>query len=215
MAFPVETAVILRYEFTALAAATCAGPSFQAPRLFEPDRDELRHPNFQLPGNFPQRLKRFGMNQTGSCSSFQPTMTATMAPSRIDLERDLAQAETRRELALNDAMEHLESDYSGASTPALYTGVGKDDAPRSPVRKPHKKNGSPKVNGVKHETEARSLVYEKHQDADGEHLTSVEPSAGFEVASRRNGNGNSRSERTEREELVSGRQAGAGWQRSG
>ncbi|KAI9717330.1 MAG: hypothetical protein M1812_004857 [Candelaria pacifica] len=134
-----------------------------------------------------------------------------MAPSRIDLDRDLAHAEKLRELALHDVMEHLESDYSGTSTPALYTGEGTDDAPRSPVRKPHKRNGSPKVNGEKHESNETKLVQEKYQDADGERLTSIKPSAEIELALRQNG----RSQKTEREELVSGRKAGAGWQRSG
>ncbi|KAI9704384.1 MAG: diacylglycerol O-acyltransferase 1 [Candelina mexicana] len=138
-----------------------------------------------------------------------------MAPSRIDLDHDLAHAEKLRELALHDVMEHLESDYSGASTPGLYTGEGKDDAPRSPVRKPHKKNGSPKVNGVEHETDESRLVDEKQEDADGEHLTSVKPTAGFEVALRQGKKESLTSQKTEREELVSGRKAGAGWQRSG
>lgn len=79
--------------------------------------------------------------------------------------------------------------------PAQYTGQGEDDAPRSPRKKTHKKSGSLRTNGHQppKRKETSVVVVEDFQDKDGEHLTGL----------RRNDT-----------ELVSGREAGAGWEKS-
>lgn len=81
------------------------------------------------------------------------------------------------------------------SPPEEYTGKGEDDALRSPRKKIHKKNGSLKANGhsTPKEKENSDLAVEDFQDKDGRHLTSL---------------------RRSDTELVSGRRAGAGWEKS-
>lgn len=81
------------------------------------------------------------------------------------------------------------------SPPEEYTGRGEDDAPKSPRKKTHKKNGSLKANGhsTRQEKETSDLIVEDFQDKDGRHLTSL---------------------RRSDTELVSGRRAGAGWEKS-
>ena len=76
-----------------------------------------------------------------------------------------------------------------------YSGKGEDDTPRSPRRKVHKKSGSVQLNGHSKpkEHEASDLVVEDLKDRNGEHLTSL---------------------RRADTELVSGRRAGAGWEKS-
>jgi len=99
--------------------------------------------------------------------------------------------------------------------PMQYIGSGKDDAARSPVRKPHNRNGSLRINGIKKEKVDQSLILEQFRDKDGEHLISVIPEIGYkdslrhdekEMPKARNGGGH---------DLVSGRRAGAGWEQSG
>lgn len=83
-----------------------------------------------------------------------------------------------------------------------FSGQGKDDTPRSPRKNIHKKSGSVRQNGQvnfdikEKETKDQqnsNLVVEDFQDRDGQHLTSL---------------------RRAETELVSGRKAGAGWERS-
>lgn len=80
--------------------------------------------------------------------------------------------------------------------PAQYTGQGEDDAPRSPRKKTHKKSGSLRMNGHQppKRKETSVVVIEDFQDKDGEHLTGLK--------------------RNDTIELVSGRKAGAGWEKS-
>lgn len=80
--------------------------------------------------------------------------------------------------------------------PAQYTGQGEDDAPRSPRKKTHKKGGSLRMNGYQppRRKETSIVVVEDFQDKDGEHLTGLK--------------------RNDTIELVSGRKAGAGWEKS-
>ena len=109
--------------------------------------------------------------------------------------------------------ENLDSDGQVENrVPMQYIGNGIDDAPRSPMRKVHKRNGSVRVNGVKKEKEDKKVIVEDFQDRDGERLTTVNFSKAYEEALRQD----------EREKpimkqsaLVSGRKAGAGWERSG
>ena len=96
---------------------------------------------------------------------------------------------------------------NSAVTPEHYSGEGEDDAPRSPVRKPHKKTGSLRMNGHKREKEGSSsqLMIEKFQDRDGEHLTTIKQYRPF---------GRTETEFRRSDELVSGRRVGTKWERS-
>ena len=111
------------------------------------------------------------------------------------------------------AVENLNGDdEKEKNAPSQYIGQGEDDAPRSPLRKPHKRNGSLRVNGLRNKTSAQSLLVEKFQDRDGEHLTSINPLDSEDSGQQTQ---KSPSRRTGGGELVSGRRAGAGWERSG
>ena len=92
-------------------------------------------------------------------------------------------------------------------TPEQYSGEGEDDAPRSPVRKPHKKTGSLRMNGHKRDKEGSSsqLMIEKFQDSDGEHLTTIRQYRPF---------GRTETQVRRSDELVSGRRVGTKWERS-
>ena len=88
-----------------------------------------------------------------------------------------------------------------------YSGQGEDDAPRSPVRKAHKKTSSVRINGHSRDKEDSSsqLMVEKFQDKEGEHLTTIKqyrPPGRAETQVRRS------------DELVSGRRVGTKWERS-
>ena len=95
---------------------------------------------------------------------------------------------------------------NGRPPPELYSGQGEDAAPRSPRRTLHKKTGSLRTNGVSKEQKDGQVVVERYEDKDGEHLVSVrqewDRGKGKSMVARRNS------------ELVSGRKAGAGWERS-
>ena len=93
------------------------------------------------------------------------------------------------------------------ATPEQYSGEGEDDAPRSPVRKPHKKTGSLRMNGHKRDKGGSSsqLMIEKFQDSDGEHLTTIKQYRPF---------GRTETELRRSDELVSGRRVGTKWERS-
>ena len=100
--------------------------------------------------------------------------------------------------------------------PEQYVGQGEDNAPRSPVRKPHKRNGSIRAIGAKKEKDDHSLVVERFQDTEGEKLTSITTTSIYEEGVRLGEKEKKPSmKHNERHELVSGRRAGAGWQRSG
>lgn len=88
-----------------------------------------------------------------------------------------------------------------------YIGQGEDDAPRSPVRKAHKKSNSVRINGSSRDGghTTSQLMVEKFQDKDGEHLTTIKqyrPHGKAETKVRRS------------DELVSGRRVGTKWERS-
>jgi 2-acylglycerol O-acyltransferase 2 len=114
-------------------------------------------------------------------------------------------------------------------TPIELTGVGLDEAPRSPSRFGHRRGGSKgsiKANG-KPKTSASSessivsqsdlaLVFEKYPDGQGGKLTSVRAPPDYEQNLLQDERERSPNVRTKGElELVSGRQAAAGWERSG
>ena len=96
----------------------------------------------------------------------------------------------------------------GSSPPKLFTGQGEDEAPRSLRRNMHKKSGSLRMNGFSREKEESRVIVERFEDKEGEHLVSIKP-----VWSDTNGK-RTGSARTDRNELLSGRRAGARWEQS-
>ena len=107
---------------------------------------------------------------------------------------------------------------SGRTTPTQYIGIGKDDAPRSPTPKSHRKpksNGSARMNGYKKEEEQNGLVEENYRDKDGERLTSIKPATDHETDLMQDEEELPVVKKNDNQALVSGRQAGAGWERSG
>lgn len=107
---------------------------------------------------------------------------------------------------------------SGQTTPTQYVGRGRDDAPRSPAPKSHRKpksNGTLRTNGYKKEEEQQNLVEEKYKDKDGERLTSIKPTTDYETALMQDEKELPVVKMNDNQVLVSGRQAGAGWERSG
>ena len=118
-------------------------------------------------------------------------------------------------------------------TPGEYTGAGLDDTPRSPMRSRHRKTdsrGSGKSNGISSmkpssstssessvlDANGYNLVHEKYDDGDGGRLTSVKPADDYEQNLRQGEKQKKPKVSTKGElDLVSGRQAAAGWERSG
>ena len=99
--------------------------------------------------------------------------------------------------------------------PVEYVDSGEDDAPRSPVRKAHSRNGSLRVNGLKRDKVNQSLVLENYQDKDGVHLIGVAPEDTIVNSLKLDVKQMSRERKDGSHELVSGRRAGAGWEQSG
>lgn len=101
------------------------------------------------------------------------------------------------------------------SNPSHYVGQGEDTTIRSPSRKPsHMKNGSIRINGLKYKKSDTHLLVEDFEGKDGHRLTSTEP-YDFEKALELDESEKPVRRRKEDKELVSGRKAGAGWERSG
>ena len=94
------------------------------------------------------------------------------------------------------------------NAPSEYVGQGEDDAPRSPAKKVHKKSSSLRMNGTSKEKENSRVVVERYQDKYGEHLTSVRLPYNEEKRKHISRHGRQPSE------LLSGRKAGTGWERS-
>ena len=94
------------------------------------------------------------------------------------------------------------------SPPTQYIGQGEDDAPRSPAIKVHKKSSSLRMNSKSREKESSKVIVERFQAKDGEHLTSVRLPYDHEKRKHISNHGRQPSE------LVSGRKAGKGWERS-
>lgn len=116
-----------------------------------------------------------------------------------------------RKTYLDAAEENLDKDPKTEQTaPTQYIGQGEDDAPRSPAKKVHKKSSSLRMNGKSKEKEKESskVIVERFQDKDGEHLTSIKLPYDYEKRKPTSHHGRQHSE------LVSGRKAGRGWERS-
>ena len=87
--------------------------------------------------------------------------------------------------------------------PELYAGSGENTTVRSPRRNMDKKSGSLRMNGSSNEVKGPSVLVERYEDRDGEHLVSIQQEwDGRKSMKRRNS------------VLLSGRKAGAGWEQS-
>lgn len=125
--------------------------------------------------------------------------TKAMALATLNAEPSLPQERDNQGLPQKlyaDAVHHTPQ-----TAPEQYIGQGEDNLPRTPKKKSHKKGLSRLIGDHNADIleplarkETSSLVIEEYQDKDGEHLTTL----------RRN----------DTIELVSGRKAGAGWERS-
>jgi len=97
------------------------------------------------------------------------------------------------------------------------SGQGRDESPRSPMRRAQRRSSSSKGlnNGrakeVDEPMEGNKLVYEKFQNGDGEALTSVKPAEDYELALRQD---EVEASHQRKNELASGKRAGAGWESS-
>ena len=110
---------------------------------------------------------------------------------------------------LDAADENLDPDLRKEQIPPTqYVGQGEDDAPRSPAKKVHKKSSSLRVNGKSKEKESSKVIVERYHDKDGEHLTTVR--LPYDHAKQRHISQHGR----QGSELLSGRKAGTGWERS-
>ena len=109
--------------------------------------------------------------------------------------------------SISETVNELYNAPTNNVTPEAYSGEGEDDAPRSPVRKPHKKTGSLRMNGHKRDKEGSSsqLMIERFQGSDGEHLTTIKQYRPF---------GRTETQVRRSDELVSGRRVGTKWERS-
>lgn len=131
----------------------------------------------------------------------------------------------------------------GRKTPEQFDGVGKDEEPRSPIRKPHKRVSSRQIGGKdgKKETtdpspnlqgkgaegtpgeklEPGALVYENLRNKSGENLASIKPFEGYNLSLEQRKNKkptDQHSQQVDRKDkdsdLVSGRRVGEGWAKS-
>lgn len=106
-----------------------------------------------------------------------------------------------------------------------FTGEGRNDSPKSPAQmhRPHKRTSSKSISPKKTVSEGtdgqqQKLVYEKFESPDGKQLTSVKPDDSYEEALRTDEKEAPKQKeqqvRDSKDELVSGRRAGAGWETS-
>ena len=104
------------------------------------------------------------------------------------------------------------------TTPFEFTGQGEDHFPRSPTKKPgHKKSGSLRsINGIKRPAESNrdkedgDLMIKRSRSSSGDRLTSVKSNKDYADGLRL-----AEKEKKPAKDLVSGRRAGDGWERSG
>ncbi|THW67940.1 diacylglycerol O-acyltransferase 2A [Aureobasidium pullulans] len=106
-----------------------------------------------------------------------------------------------------------------------FTGEGRNDSPKSPAQmhRPHKRTSSKSMSPKKTVSEGtdgqqQKLVYEKFESPDGKQLTSVKPDDSYEEELRTDEKEAPKQKeqqvRDSKDELVSGRRAGAGWETS-
>jgi len=136
----------------------------------------------------------------------------------------------------NGDTDHGDSSTASAvqpPAPGEHTGTGLDNPPRDHIRSKHRKTGSrgsSKSNGISKTKPSSStssessvldangynLVFEKYDDGEGGRLTSVKPPDDYEQ-NLIQGENEKRPDTSTKGglDLVSGRQAAAGWERSG
>ncbi|KAL6716279.1 diacylglycerol O-acyltransferase 1 [Lecanora helva] len=126
---------------------------------------------------------------------------ATLGPQQPFPERRRHQSpKSYREAAEENVDSVLEQENQ---VPELYSGDGKDTTSRSPVRHKHKKSRSAQVNGQAKEDDNSEIIVERYEDKDGEHLVSIKQALDGQ-----------RDRRRRNSVLLSGRRAGAGWEKS-
>lgn len=136
-------------------------------------------------------------------------MAAMVASAPLNAEPSLPaerqQQNPPRKTYANAAEDGLSKEaMSNGTESTLFTGNGEDSAPRSPRRNLHKK---PASNGHVKYKKSSSVVIERFQDKEGEHLVSLAP--GWEGE-----RGKPPAARRQNSELLSGRKAGARWEKS-
>lgn len=129
--------------------------------------------------------------------------------------------------------------HSGIKTPETFDGVGEDEEPRSPTRKPHKRGSSRQINGKdsnkgtsdpptdgksedgtpEKKLEPGTLIYENVRNKSGENLASIKPFEGFDMSLEQRENKAPKDQQSQRagskdSDLVSGRRVGEGWGKS-
>ena len=109
-----------------------------------------------------------------------------------------------------------------------FTGQGRNESPKSPaqMQRPHKRTSSLRSNkstspmmtvSEGSNGQQQKLVYEKFESPDGKQLTSVKPDDSYEEALRTDEKEAPKKQeqpKNSKDELVSGRRAGAGWESS-
>ena len=108
----------------------------------------------------------------------------------------------------NTAKDDLENGHiSGDRPPKPPAGGGKDAAPCNSRLNMHQKSGSWRMNGQLKDDKSSGVVIERYQDKEGEHLVSFGP----DWENQRN---KQFAARRRNSELLSGRKAGARWEKS-
>ena len=133
-------------------------------------------------------------------------------PSRLQ-ERDKHHLPKSYVEAAEEGMDQLsKTEINGISMKA--TTPMKHDIAQSPAREAQKQGSSPHTNIAKKETDGQRIFTEKTQDNTSEKLASVKPTLRYEEGIRQDANGEPLAKETPDHELVSGRRAGAGWEKS-
>ena len=104
--------------------------------------------------------------------------------------------------AAEDSLDSMSEDQQ-QQAPELYIGHGEDSTSRSPLRNVHKRSGSSRINGYPKDSKDPAILVERYEDKDGEHLVSVRQAWDGE-----------RNRKRRNSILLSGRKAGAGWEKS-
>ncbi|KAL8784519.1 MAG: hypothetical protein Q9213_003923 [Squamulea squamosa] len=135
--------------------------------------------------------------------SVSTTSTPVAIPSSLPLDAEPQQLPELEKRHLPSQLHETEEEPDKVN--GLFVGKGEADTQRSPpFSSPrHKKSGSLRVNGASKQQKAPQLLVEDIHDKDGEHLTSLK--LAFDDTPK--------PQRTQTE-LVSGRRAGASWDRS-
>ena len=173
-------------------------------------------PQHNREGSEPRPLAEVLEGEAASLPS-TPVRARSMKTSSRP-EPDKSYADAAAENTNNDTKQEIIA--SGADE---YSGQGMDESPRTPiVRRTHKRAGSRSSHsstGKKREPSEDDappkLMYEQFANKDGKHLTSLKPDENLEQVMRIDEKKEPEHKQAlSRDELVSGRRAGAGWEKS-